>query len=289
VSTAEAFATTIRKRRERRIVMEANFADISIYYETCGDGRPVVMLPGRPSDHHIMARFMEPLFTNRDGYLRIYPDLPGTGRSPAVDRLATHDDMLEAMLGFIDAVLPGERFVLAGYSYGGYLARGVIARRAESIDGVMLCAPQVKADPAQAHLSPRTVVVENPALLAEIDPDIAPIVEDLVVVQTRTVAETLQAVFTAGPEPDHSFNRRLEAAGPASFEVGAPPSLFAGPTLIVTARQDHLCGYQDAWDLLDHYPRATFAVLDRAGHFVPIEQSALCQALMREWLDRVTE
>jgi pimeloyl-ACP methyl ester carboxylesterase len=58
---------------------------------------------------------------------------------------------------------------------------------------------------------------------------------------------------------------------------------------MLTARQDHLCGYRDAWDLLDHYPRATFAVLDRAGHLVNIEQDALCQTLMREWLDRVEE
>ena len=57
----------------------------------------------------------------------------------------------------------------------------------------------------------------------------------------------------------------------------------------MTARQDHLCGYRDAWNLLDNYPRATFAVLDRAGHFVNIEQDVLCQALMREWLDRVEE
>jgi hypothetical protein len=33
-----------------------------IFYETYGSGRPIVMLPGRPSDHHIMERFMEPLF-----------------------------------------------------------------------------------------------------------------------------------------------------------------------------------------------------------------------------------
>lgn len=50
-----------------------------------------------------------------------------------------------------------------------------------------------------------------------------------------------------------------------------------------------MCGYRDAWDLLDNYPRATFAVLDRAGHFVDIEQHVLCHALMRDWLDRVEE
>src|SRR5260221_13772523 len=99
----------------------------------------------------------------------------------------------------------------------------------------------------------------------------------------RSVRELLAEVQIA----DHPFNDRLEEAGPFSFDVDTLPAPFGRPTLIITARQDHLCGYRDAWDLLDNYPRATFAVLDLAGHFVNIEQDALCQTLMREWLDRV--
>jgi pimeloyl-ACP methyl ester carboxylesterase len=126
--------------------MKCTLGDITIFYETYGTGRPIVMLPGRPSDHHVMARFMEPLFTQRDGWLRIYPDLPGTGLTPSSDRLATHDQMLDVVLAFIDTVIPGQRFVLASLSYGGYLAQGVVSHKAELIDGVLLCAPQVKAD-----------------------------------------------------------------------------------------------------------------------------------------------
>jgi thioesterase domain-containing protein len=44
-----------------------------------------------------------------------------------VDRLATHDQMLEAVLAFIDTVIPGQRFVLAGLSYGGYLVQAIIS------------------------------------------------------------------------------------------------------------------------------------------------------------------
>ncbi len=264
--------------------MECNLGDLTIYYETYGTGRPIVMLPGRPSDHHVMARFMEPLFTQRDGWLRLYPDLPGTGRTPGVDRLATHDQMLDAVLAFIDKVIPGQRFVLAGLSYGGYLARGVVYRRAASIDGVMLCAPQVKADPAQAHLPPRTTLVEDPTLVAQLGP-----ISNLVVVQSHTVGEAVRDLLAEVQIADHPFNERLEAADPFSFDVDTLPNPFGGPTLMLTARQDHLCGYWDAWNLLDNYPRATFAVLDRAGHLVNIEQDVLCQALMREWLDRVEE
>ncbi len=261
--------------------MKCDLGDLAIFYETRGTGRPIVMLPGRPSDHRIMERFMEPLFMQREGWLRIYPDLPGTGLTPSVDRLATHDSMLDAVLAFIDTIIPSQRFVLAGYSYGGYLTRGVASRRTELIDGLMLCAPQVKADPTQAHLPPRTTLVEDPQLLAELGP-----FADLIVVQSPTVVEAVREVLAEVQLADHSHQAQLEAAGPSSFEV-APPVPFGGPTLIMTARQDQLCGYRDVWDLLDNYPRATFAVLDRAGHLVNIEQDELCHALMREWLDRV--
>jgi pimeloyl-ACP methyl ester carboxylesterase len=264
--------------------MICDLGDLAIYYETYGSGRPMVMLPGRPSDHRVMARFMEPVFTQREGWLRIYPDLPGTGRTPSADRLATHDAMLEAVLAFIDKVIPGQRFVLAGLSYGGYLARGVVYHRAAPIDGLMLCVPQVKADPAEAQLPPRTAIVEDPTIAAELGP-----ISNLMVVQSPRVAEAVRELLAEVRIADHPFNDRLEEAGPFSFDVDTPPTPFGAPTLIVTARQDNLCGYRDAWDLLDNYPRATFAVLDRAGHFVNIEQDALCQALMREWLDRVEE
>lgn len=261
--------------------MQCNLGDFAIYYETYGSGRPIVMLPGIPSDHSIMLRFMEPLFTQRDGWLRLYPDLPGTGRTPGMDRLANNDQVLDTMLAFIDSVIPAQRFVLAGYSYGGYLARGVLSRRAASIDGLLLCAPAVTAPPT--NLPPRTTFVEGPVPLAQLSPGIA----SLIVAQSPAVVEAVRALQAEIQVADHSFLDRLEEGGPFSFDVDRLPGPFGAPALILTARQDHICGYSDAWDLLDNYPRATFAVLDRAGHFVPFEQDALCYVLMSEWLDRV--
>lgn len=266
-------------------MLQCDLGDLAISYETSGAGRPVVMLPGRPSDHRVMARFMEPLFTQREGWLRLYPDLPGTGRTPAPENLpATHDQMLDVILRFIDAVIPDQRFVIAGLSYGGYLARGVVHQRTGSIDGVLLCVPQVKADPEEAQLPPLTTLVATPALVAELGPGAS-----LVVVQTPPVVAAVRELFAEVAIANHPFNDRLETAPAFAFDVDRLPAPFGGPTLIITARQDHLCGYRDAWELLDNYPRATFAVLDRAGHLVNIEQAGLCQALMREWLDRVEE
>ena len=50
---------------------------------------------------------------------------------------------------------------------------------------------------------------------------------------------------------------------------------FEEPTLIIAARQDMVVGYRDAWTILESYPRATFAVIDRADHGWPVEKPDL--------------
>ena len=74
-----------------------------------------------------------------------------------------------------------------------------------------------------------------------------------------------------------------------SFDADTLAEPFAAPTLIVTGRQDTIVGYRDAWRIVENYPRATFAVLDRADHGLPIDQDALFRALVNDWLDRVEE
>jgi pimeloyl-ACP methyl ester carboxylesterase len=74
-----------------------------------------------------------------------------------------------------------------------------------------------------------------------------------------------------------------------SFDVDALAEPFPAPTLVITGRQDAAVGYRDAWKVLENYPRATFVVLDRAGHLLAVDQQRLVRALVGEWLDRVEE
>jgi pimeloyl-ACP methyl ester carboxylesterase len=68
-----------------------------------------------------------------------------------------------------------------------------------------------------------------------------------------------------------------------------PQAAKTYPVLILAGRQDATAGHTDSCELVEHYPRATFAVLDRAGHALLHEQPALTQALVVEWLARVRE
>jgi pimeloyl-ACP methyl ester carboxylesterase len=65
------------------------------------------------------------------------------------------------------------------------------------------------------------------------------------------------------------------------------PQPVDAPALILTGRHDVATGYRDAWPLMADLPRATYAVLDGAGHGVEEEQLALFHALAGAWLDRV--
>jgi pimeloyl-ACP methyl ester carboxylesterase len=55
----------------------------------------------------------------------------------------------------------------------------------------------------------------------------------------------------------------------------------------LTGHQDSDVGYRDQWKLLQNYPRATFAVLDGAGHGLAIEQARMFATMTEEWLQRL--
>jgi len=69
-------------------------------------------------------------------------------------------------------------------------------------------------------------------------------------------------------------------------EAAADRAPYSGPVLLVAGRLDSTVGHAATADLLDHYPAATLAVLDAAGHALPHEQPAILGALVTEWLDR---
>ncbi|MCX7037910.1 MAG: alpha/beta hydrolase, partial [Spirochaetes bacterium] len=124
--------------------MEIQVGEARLQFETIGAGRPILLIHGYSLDRRMMKACMEPVFARRsDEWQRIYVDLPGMGGSSAPARLASSDWILETLLAFIDALLPGRRFSLMGESYGGYLVRGIVRKRAVSVDGLLLLCPMI--------------------------------------------------------------------------------------------------------------------------------------------------
>lgn len=269
--------------------MEIAIKSLSIYYEEHGTGTPILMLHGTPVDHNWLMAEMEPIFANRTGWRRIYPDMPGHGKTSGADWITSQNDILDIMIDFIQMVAPNQRFVVAGLSYGGYIARGMVHKLGQMIDGVCLWIPQVETDKTKLKLEQHQILAEDADFRAALTPQTSFLPDMAVVGQVKMIdwfRTYGQPAFALADWPFHERIGDLSSFSFAPDELTAP---FPGPALIVTARQDSVVGYRNAWEILDNYPRGTFAVLDRAGHFLDIEQKPLLDALTHEWLNRVEE
>lgn len=272
--------------------MRVKLQRLTVNVETAGTGHPLLVLPGWTSSAFGCRRSMEPWFNGRDAIQRIYVDLPGHGATPAADWVHGLDEMLAVLLELIDTLLGERRFLLAGESLGAYLARGVLARRPDQIDGLMLTVPLIRPRDDERTVPPHTVIAQDATAVAQLPPEAADLL-DYLVVQTGPHLEQILSGFNLPPEmggdPDFLDAIRTDPDRyTLSFDVDALDAPFDQPALIMCGRQDNVVGYRDAWQLLDIYPRASFAVLDRAGHFMD-EQTAVQRTLIHEWLDRVAE
>jgi pimeloyl-ACP methyl ester carboxylesterase len=271
--------------------MKCLVKNVLINYEVYGEGKPVVAIHGWSVDHRLMVGCMEPVFESKPGYKRIYVDLHGMGKTKAESWIAGAEDILELLLGFIDAVIPGENFLLAGESFGGYLARGIVHKLSDKVAGLFLLCPSIKTKHiprAERDLPAHVVLQQDEALLAKLKPADAKAFTAIQVRQSGLIWERYKAEILSGIKiADFGFLKELNSR--FSFDLNYVEKTFTKPTLFLMGRQDSYEGYKDAWTILERYPRATFAVIDRAGHNLQIEQPTIFNSLMSEWIKAVEE
>jgi pimeloyl-ACP methyl ester carboxylesterase len=265
--------------------------ELKIYYETYGDGIPILMIHGYGIDHNVMTGCMEPIFKGRPEWKRIYLDLPGMGRTRVSNRLKNSGDMLRTVIRFCEEVIPDRNFSVVGESYGGYLARGLVHDMPECLNGVLLICPVIIADREKRELPQRQVFVRDAELLAGMDPDLRKMFERMLVLQDKRRWERFQLEILPGMKTkDTVFINWFKKNGyDFSFDPDKLERPFDKPSLVLAGRQDTSVGYADLLKIVENYSRGTFAILDRAGHGLEVEQEAVFNCMVNEWLDRIEE
>jgi pimeloyl-ACP methyl ester carboxylesterase len=255
--------------------METQAGGIAVHYVQHGTGRPVLVLHGAGVDHREAEACFEPVFDGMAGFRRIYPDLPGMGRTAATDRLGSAEDVLDTLLDFAAEVTDGAAHLLIGHSAGAYYAQAMAARVPRRVTGLALVCPLL---PEVRDVPEHRVVVGS----GELGDDEF---RSYFVVQTPEMLERYDRhVRPAAALVDQAALERIGER----WEIAPDPGpAYPGPTLVVAGRLDSTVGYAAATDLLGRYPRASLAVVDDAGHALPHEQPQLLRALVAEWLARV--
>lgn len=253
-----------------------------------GTGTPLVLLHGFSVDHRLLLP-LDPVVERAGGWRRIYLDLPGMGRSPVGD-VAGAEDVVRSVEAEIDARLGDQPFAVLGSSFGGMVARAVAHDLRDRVLGLATVAGLAVADHTARDVPPHTVLHRDRSALdvaATGGPGAAEAYQEVAVVQDVDGARVfLDAVWPGLQSADQDALARIQARYTLDHrpEDSAP---FTRPALFLTARQDAVVGYRDAWATLEHYPRATFAVLDEAGHNVHLDRPGPTAALLTDWLDRM--
>jgi pimeloyl-ACP methyl ester carboxylesterase len=258
----------------------------NIYYEEIGSGTPILMIHGFSPDHRLMKGCMEPIFQERDGYRRIYIDLPGMGQTKDYESIQNSDEMLEAVIQCIDTKLPEESFLIAGESYGGYITRGVIAKMPERVMGAAFICPMIIPDKNARTLPKHANIEIDDEFLATLTEEEREDFKGIHVKLDEYTWKRYNEEVVAGMKiADPAFLEKISQAYGFTFKIDQ--EVFSKPSVFLAGRQDHITGYKDVFNILDKYPRATFSVLDSAGHNLQIEQGKILNIHVSEWLDRV--
>jgi pimeloyl-ACP methyl ester carboxylesterase len=259
----------------------------SLAVHTAGSGLPLVLLHAFPLDHSMWA-FQEPL---AEQVRLVVPDLRGFGGSDEAvpESIAALADDVVALL---DAVHVAGPAVICGISMGGYVAQHVAARHPDRVAAVILVATKLEADSAEARAG-RTDLAAKVGRLG------LGILADAMI--PRLLADSAEARRAPGRADVESLLRRtilaqrVETVQTALAALGARPDMteplrqLRAPALLVAGAEDAITPPECLQAAEAIIPGAKLLIVPAAGHMVPLEQPAVFNAAVLEFLRELPE
>jgi proline iminopeptidase len=280
----------------RSTAMLAHVNGTELYYETVGEGRPLLLMHGGLGFDHTYFRPSHDQLAER-GFTVIYYDHRGNGRSqrPADWSGVSHAtwaadaDALRQHLGY-------DTITLLGQSYGGVLALEYALRYQQHLDGLILSCtlaaldyPEVIEVNARERGTPEEVAEFLGALANPSDSD-----DELRALFTKYFkwyfhrwdpeagAAGLAKTHFSGPAFQHAFTQCMP-----HYNVVDRLQNITVPTLVLAGRHDWIAPPAQAERIAAHIDGAGLFIFGNSGHMPHDEEPALYQVVVGGWLATV--
>lgn len=233
---------------------------------------PLLCIPGLMNDARVWKNQRDAFAADRD--VRIADS-------------ATHDT-IAALATQALANAPGERFALAGFSLGGYVALEMIRQAPDRVAALALVDTGPRPDTPDATAMRLRMIAAVDAGPANFDAVLAGYLPRLVhpsrvddAALIESLASMARAVGIAG------FVRQQNAA---MTRRDSRPSLrdIHCPTLVFCSREDQITPLALSEEMAALIPGARLVVAETCGHMAPFEQPAALNDAMAGWLESVT-
>ncbi|MDI1286150.1 MAG: alpha/beta hydrolase [Reyranella sp.] len=222
--------------------------------------------------------FLPGFMCDQDLWTDMVPDLEPLG--PLHYGNVYEDDTLEGMARRVLAGVP-ERFVLIGFSMGGFVARVLSLMAPERVSAVAFIASSArgysdeetarrKAGYRPGDRPPRAAGAVTTAMGLHPDREKDPVLLD----RLRGMQRRL------GPEV------RKRQAALVRRDGYADLKRIACPALVVACRQDRLRTLAETERMATQLPHSHFEVIEDCGHMAPLERPRELAALIEGWIRR---
>jgi 3-oxoadipate enol-lactonase len=243
--------------------------NISLYYETHGQGQPVVFVPGFNADHFVWSNIVDAYAKN---YQVIVFDNRGVGQSSCPDVPYTVDMMAEDVVELCKA-LKLERCHFVGNSMGSAIVQTIAYKYPDMVRSAILCNAFTKIDIkfglfAKAQLE-FIKAGATPRALAE--GVLGWVFSGNYLKQEGRVDKLIEQTL-ANPYPITEVGYRNQLHALLTFDSSSWVTQIKRLCMIVTTKQDLIASERQARELEQLLPAALCECIYDAGHLPHIEQ-----------------
>lgn len=189
------------------------------------------------------------------------------------------DDSIAAMAARVLEHVP-QRFILIGFSMGGYVAQAIMQQAPQRVIALALLntsarqqnAREIAGNRSQLELARQVPFkgLTSRALASSVHPDRA---------NDHALLDRLQAMALRNGK--ETFIRQLSALRSDGYH---DLQKIQCPTLIVASRNDQLSSVAEAQQMTSLIPNASMVLIEDCGHMTPMEKPVQLLQILSDWL-----
>jgi pimeloyl-ACP methyl ester carboxylesterase len=258
--------------------------DVRLYYESHGEGEPLVLIPGFGTGLWIWYRQL-PAFAR--SFRTIVFDPRGVSRSEQRDEPVTIRLIADDVAALLDA-LGIERAHILGASFGGFVAQEFALAHPEKVRSLILCCTSF-GGPRHCPPSPETLqaIASTKGLNTE-----ARVRENLLIAfspefVSEQPEEITRVIKLRGANfvPEHAYLHQLQAA--MAFNTEARVAQINAPTLVLTGDADVIVPSDNSRNLAALIPGARLKVVAGGSHTFFIEKAEEFNRAVIDFIEEV--
>ena len=260
-----------------------------MFYETRGDGEPLILIPGFASGAWTWYRQTEEL--SKD-FCVITFDPRGVGKSKRDDNDLQNLSMktfVEDVAGLLDS-LKIEKANVLGASFGGFVAQEFALRFPERLDKLILACTSAGG---KSHVKPDIEILRSftpdpsvplgtrirkffrPAFTEKFSAEYAGEVEK--VCRLREENEVAEATYLAQLQTAFTFD--------SENKIGA----IKHETLVITGDRDNLVPMQNSINLAGKLPNSTLKIIENGSHMIFVENADEFNKIVSQFIHDCSE